>query len=103
MSVMYSNLAYQGYATPGRTATLFGQTMGLVALTAGFFAAGAYAGRNLSQGAVIGWGAAATVLWAILGVLGGGASAPTLVWYATTNPAILWQAGGATALFVAAF
>jgi uncharacterized protein len=118
---MYSNLAYQGYATPGRTATLFGQTMGLVALTAGFFAAGAYAGRNLAEGAVIvAWIAAfvvlmimnfaarrslpaATVLLAIFGVLMGVASAPTLVWYATTNPAILWQAGGATALFVGAF
>ena len=117
---MYSNPAYQGYA-PGRTATLFAQTMGLVALTAGFFAAGAYAGRNLSQGAVIvAWIAAfvvllimnftarrsataATVLLAIFGVLMGVASAPTLVWYATTDPAILWQAGGATALFVAAF
>ena len=33
----------------------------------------------------------------------GGRAAPTLVWYATTNPAILWQAGGATALFVGAF
>jgi hypothetical protein len=51
MSLIQSDLAYQGYAAPGRTATLFGQTMGLVALTAGFFAAGAYAGRNLSQGA----------------------------------------------------
>jgi FtsH-binding integral membrane protein len=118
---MYSNPAYQGYAAPGRTATLFGQTMGLVALTAGFFAAGAYAGRNLSQGAaIVSWIAAfvvllimnfaarrspvaATVLLAIFGVLMGVASAPTLVWYATTNPAILWQAGGATALFVAAF
>jgi FtsH-binding integral membrane protein len=118
---MQSNLAYQGYAAPGRTATLFGQTMGLVALTAGFFAAGAYAGRNLSQGAVIvSWiaafvvllimnfaarrsPAAATVLLVIFGVLMGVASAPTLVWYATTDPAILWQAGGATALFVAAF
>lgn len=118
---MASNLAYQGYAAPGRTATLFAQTMGLVALTAGFFAAGAYAGRNLSQGAVIvAWIAAfvvlmimnftarksataATVLLAIFGVLMGVASAPTLVWYATTDPAILWQAGGATALFVAAF
>jgi modulator of FtsH protease len=121
MKVMYSNPAYQGYAAPGRTATLFGQTMGLVALTAGFFAAGAYAGRNLSQGAaIVSWIAAfvvllimnfaarrsptaATVLLAIFGVLMGVASAPTLVWYATTNPAILWQAGGATALFVAAF
>ena len=118
---MYSDMAYQGYAAPGRTATLFGQTMGLVAVTAGFFAAGAYAGRNLSEGAVIvSWIAAfvvlmimnfaarrsttgAVVLLVIFGVLMGVASAPTLVWYATTNPAILWQAGGATALFVGAF
>jgi len=118
---MYSDMAYRGYAAPGQTATLFGQTMGLVALTAGFFAAGAYAGRNLSEGAlIVSWIAAfvvlmimnfvarrsvagATVLLVIFGVLMGVASAPTLVWYATTNPAILWQAGGATALFVGAF
>jgi modulator of FtsH protease len=121
MDRMYSDMAYRGYAAPGRTATLFGQTMGLVALTAGFFAAGAYAGRNLSQGAlIVSWiaafvvlmimnfaarrsPAAATVLLVIFGVLMGVASAPTLVWYATTEPAILWQAGGATALFVGAF
>jgi modulator of FtsH protease len=114
-------MAQQGYATPGRTATLFAQTMALVALTAAFFALGAYAGRNLGQGAVIvAWIAAfvvllvmnfaarksataATVLLVIFGVLIGVASAPTLVYYATTDPAILWQAGGATALFVAAF
>ena len=118
---MYGNVAYQGYAAPGRTQTLFAQTMGLVALTAGFFAAGAYAGRNLSEGAaIVSWIAAfivlmimnfaarrsptaATVLLVIFGVLMGAASAPTLVWYAATQPEILWQAGGATALFVAAF
>jgi modulator of FtsH protease len=118
---MYGNLAYQGYVARDRTATLFGQTMGLVAATAAFFALGAYAGRNLSQGAVIvSWIAAfavlmimnftarkspvaATVLLIVFGVLMGVASAPTLVWYATTDPQILWQAGGATALFVAAF
>jgi modulator of FtsH protease len=118
---MYSNVAYQGYAAPGRTQTLFGQTMGLVALTAAFFALGAYAGRNLGQGAVIvSWIAAfvvllimnfaarrsavaATVLLVVFGILMGVASAPTLVWYATTDPAILWQSGGATALFVGAF
>jgi modulator of FtsH protease len=118
---MYSNLAYQGYAAPGRTATLFAQTMGLVAMTAGFFAAGAYAGRNLSEGAlIVAWIAAfvvlmimnfaarrsataATVLLAVFGVLMGVASAPTLVWYAATQPSILWEAGGATALFVGAF
>jgi len=118
---MYSHLAYQGYATRDQTATLFGQTMGLVAMTAGFFAAGAYAGRHLSEGAaIVSWiaafvvllimnfaarrsAAAATVLLAIFGVLMGVASAPTLVYYASTDPQILWQAGGATALFIAAF
>jgi uncharacterized protein len=117
---MYSDLAYRGAAAPGRTATLFGLTMALVGMTAGFFAAGAYAGRNLGSGAVIvAWIAAfvvlmimnftarrssraATVLLAVFGVLMGVASAPTLVWYASTEPQILWQAGGATALFVGA-
>jgi FtsH-binding integral membrane protein len=118
---MYASPAYQGYATRGRTGTLFGQTMFLVAMTAGFFAAGAYAGRNLGEGAVIvAWiaafvvlmimrfaamrhPAAATILLVIFGVLMGVASAPTLYWYASTNPQILWQAGGATALFIGVF
>lgn len=118
---MYVSPAYQGYATRDRTATLFGQTMMLVAVTAGFFAAGAYAGRHLSEGAVIvSWiaafvvlmimrfaalrhPAAATILLVIFGVLMGVASAPTLYWYASTNPEILWQAGGATALFIGVF
>jgi modulator of FtsH protease len=117
---MYSDMAYQGTAAPGRSATLFGLTMGLVGMTAAFFAAGAYAGRHLGEGAVIvAWivafvvlmimnfaarrsSGAATVLLAIFGVLMGVASAPTLVWYASTQPQILWQAAGATALFVGA-
>jgi modulator of FtsH protease len=121
MSFMYSDLAYQGYSTRDRTATLFGHTMGLVAMTAGFFALGAYAGRHLSQGAaIVSWIAAfvvllimnfaarrsaglAVALLVIFGVLMGVASAPTLVWYATTDPTILWQAGGATALFIGVF
>jgi uncharacterized protein len=107
---MYSDVAYQGSSTRDRTATLFGQTMGLVAMTAAFFAAGAYAGRHLSEGAVIvAWiaafvvllimnfaarrsSAAAVVLLVIFGVLMGVASAP-----------ILSQAGGATALFIGVF
>jgi uncharacterized protein len=118
---MYSNLAYQGYATRDRTATLFGQTMGLVAITAGFFALGAYAGRNLMHGAAIvayiaafvcllimrftvrRSATASTVLLLVFGLLIGLAVSPTLTYYAVTNPRILWQAGGATALFVAAF
>jgi uncharacterized protein len=118
---MQGNLAYQGYASPDRTRTLFGQTMGLVAVTAGFFALGAYAGRNLSHGvafvayivafvclismqfAVRRSATASTVLLLVFGVLIGVATAPVLVYYADTNPAILWQAGGATALFIAGF
>jgi FtsH-binding integral membrane protein len=118
---MYASPAYQGYATRDRTATLFGQTMFLVAMTAGFFAAGAYAGRHLGEGAVIvAWiaafvvlmimrfaalrhPAAAAILLAVFGLLMGVASAPTLYWYASTNPEILWQAGGATALFIGVF
>jgi uncharacterized protein len=37
------------------------------------------------------------------GVLMGFATAPTLSYYASTNPQVLWQAGGATALFIAGF
>ena len=99
--------------------TLFGQTMGLVALTAGFFALGAYLGRNLSSG----WGwawfivafacligmryavrqseSAALGLLFAFGVAMGLAMAPTLAYYASANPQTLWEAGGATALFMA--
>ena len=38
-----------------------------------------------------------------LGIALGLALAPTLVYYASTNPQALWQAGGATALFIAGF
>lgn len=118
---MYGSMAYQGYATPDRTRTLFGQTMGLVAVTAAFFALGAYAGRNLSHGvAIVAYIAAfvcliimnftvrrsataSTVLLFVFGAAIGIATSPVLVYYAATNPQILWQAGGATGLFMAVF
>ena len=118
---MYGNMAYQGSATQDRTRTLFGQVMWLVALTAGFFALGAYLGRNLSHGvAFVAYIAAfacllfmnfatrrsagaSTVLLMVFGVLIGVALAPTLAYYASMQPQILWQAGGATALFMAGF
>jgi modulator of FtsH protease len=101
------------------TRTLFGQTMGLVAITAGLFALGTYLGRNLSYG--WGWvwfiaafacliamrfavrrsvGSAIGLLFAF-GVLIGLGTAPTIAYYGSTNPQVLWQAGGATALFMA--
>ena len=103
------------------TRTLFSQTMGLVAATTGLFALGAYLGRDLSYGwgwvwfiaaflCLIGLNSAVRqseqlalgVLFAF-GVLMGLAMAPTIIYYADTNPQILWQAGGATALFIAGF
>ncbi len=120
---MSETLSYPGFGTTARksTHTLFAQTMGYVAVTAGFFALGAYLGRNLSSGwafvfyiaafgcligmnfAVRAGGALATVLLFAVGVLLGLATAPILVYYATMNPQVLWQAGGATALFIAGF
>src|SRR5262249_52679658 len=43
------------------------------------------------------------VLLLAFGTALGLAMAPTLVYYASTNPQALWQAGGATALFIAGF
>jgi FtsH-binding integral membrane protein len=116
-----STAVTQPTLTRDETGTLFGQTMGLVAVTAGLFALGAYLGRDLSYG----WGIvlyiasfvcliginfavqrsermAITLLFAF-GVLIGLATAPTIAYYASTNPQVVWQAGGATALFIAGF
>src|SRR5260370_18026996 len=38
-----------------------------------------------------------------VGALLGIAMSPTLLYYASANPQALWQAGGATALFIAGF
>jgi len=120
MSDVYS---YGGMtpAASDRTRTLFGQTMGFVALTAGVFALGAYLGRNLSPGAGLLLFIAAFVcliamrftsrssppltvlLLVAFGLCIGLALAPTLVSYASADPQALWEAGGATALFIAGF
>ncbi len=117
---------YVDYGAPGvvsrdRTRTLFGQTMGYVAVTTGFFALGAYVGRNLSQGWAIAWFIVAFVcliamnftvrrstgltvgLLFVVGALLGLAMAPAILYYADTNPQAVWQAGGATALFIGGF
>ena len=95
--------------------------MGYVAATAALFALGAYLGRNLPGGAgivffiaafacLIGMQFAArksrqlTVgLLGAFGLLTGLALAPVLTAYAGMDPQALWQAGGATALFIAGF
>jgi modulator of FtsH protease len=112
---------FQPALSRDETGTLVGQTMGLVAATTALFALGAYLGRDLSYG----WGwilfiaafgcliglnvvaqrseqGAITLLFAF-GVLVGLATAPTIAYYASTNPQVVWQAGGATALFIAGF
>jgi modulator of FtsH protease len=101
--------------------TLFGRTMTLVAVTAGTFALGAYVGRDLSYtwgwlffigafAVLIAMGPAvrrsdqlAVALLLGFGALMGLATAPTIAYYADTNPQAVWQAGGATALFIAGF
>jgi modulator of FtsH protease len=99
---------------------VFGQVMGLVALTLGFMALGAYIGRNLSGGigilcfiagfaCVFGLNAASargneqlaiTLLFG-LGLLLGLALGPVLNSYAKADPSAVWQAAGATGGFVA--
>jgi modulator of FtsH protease len=120
---MSDTLTYQQMGTADRSQAhvLFAQTMGYVAATAGLFALGAWAGHNLSGGVGIFFFIAAfacllgmrfaakrslqlTVgLLAAFGLLLGLAVAPTLAYYATMDPRALWQAGGATALFIAGF
>ena len=103
------------------TRTLFGQTMGLVAATTALFALGAYLARNLSGGwSLIFWIGSLGCLLAMnrtvrqspqltlgllfgFGLLVGAATAPTIAYYAGAAPEAVWQAGAATALFVAGF
>ena len=99
---------------------VFGQVMGLVALTLGCLALGAYIGRDLSGGwgilffiagfaCVFGLNAASargneqlsiTLLFG-LGLLLGLALGPVLSSYVEADPAAVWQAAGATGGFVA--
>jgi modulator of FtsH protease len=100
--------------------TVFGHVMGLVALTLGFLALGAYIGRDLSGG----WGILAFIasfgciirlnvasargneqlsitLLLGLGLLLGLALGPVLSDYVEADPAAVWEAAGATGGFVA--
>jgi FtsH-binding integral membrane protein len=120
---MSESLTYQRAEAPTRDQvhTLFAQTMGYVAATAGLFALGAYLGHRLAGSVgiaafiaafacLIGMQFAArrsqqlTVgLLGAFGLLVGLALAPGLAAYASMDPQALWQAGGATALFIAGF
>ena len=120
---MDTSLTYQGTGTGTRAQahTLFAQTMGYVAMTAGLFALGAYLGHNLTGGVgIIGFIAAFACLigmrfaarrslqltvglLAAFGLLIGLAVAPVIAYYGSMDPRALWEAGGATALFIAGF
>ena len=117
----FSDTAVGRGTTRDESRTLFAHTMGLVAVTAGLFAVGAYLGRNMSNTAGLLWfilsfacllglnvairrseQLAVGLLFAF-GVLVGLGTAPTIAYYASTNPQAVWQAGGATALFIGGF
>ena len=120
---MTDSLTYQQTDTParGQVHGLFAQTMGYVASTAALFAVGAWLGRNLTGGVgIVAFIAAFAVLigmrfaarrsvpltvglLAAFGLLIGLAVAPTVAYYGSMDPRALWQAGGATALFIAGF
>lgn len=111
--------ALTGARTDARA--VFGQTMGLVAVTLGFFALGAYIGREIegTTGLIVMLAAfvpllalhvavrrasqslAISLLFAF-GLMFGIGLGPVLNAYVQADPAAVWQAGGATALFVAA-
>ena len=120
---MTEALSYQrmGTAARGQAHALFAQTMGYVALTAALFTLGAWLGRNLTGGlGIVAFIAAFAVLIGMqfavrrssqlavgllcaFGLLIGLAVAPTVAYYGSMDPRALWEAGGATALFIAGF
>ncbi len=100
-------------------AGVFGQVMGLVAVTLGFLTLGAYLGRNLGEGpsivcfligflCIVGLNFAreaegfAVALLFLAGLMLGLGLGGTLDAYAEAAPGVVWEAAAATALFVAA-
>jgi FtsH-binding integral membrane protein len=120
--VNYST-GYAPTASRDLTATLFGQTMWLVALTAGCFTLGCYLGRDMSPGWAFvffiaafgclmamnftvrrsGNSGAGVGLLVVFGVLLGLGIGPAVAYYSATSPQAVWSAAGATALFMAGF
>ena len=117
----YQPAGYAPTLTRDQSATLFGQVMWLVALTAGIFTLGVYAGRDLSSGwALVGFiggfgclialnfarrisSQGQLALLAGMGFLLGLGMGPGLAYISSIEPQAVWQAAGATALFMAGF
>jgi FtsH-binding integral membrane protein len=116
-----SATGYIGQPAASRTPALFGQVMGLVALTVAMATFGAWLGRNtggaawfvawlVSLGCLIGLNVAnargnrglAVVLLLAFGLLMGVSVASTINYYAATDPTAVRQAFGATTVSVAA-
>jgi FtsH-binding integral membrane protein len=120
------SIAYDGTVAQPRersdARTVFGQTMGLVAFTVAFFALGAYIGRDIGGGAVwllfigafvplialnfavrAGRQSLAIALLFLFGLMFGLALGPVLQEYVEADPSAVYQAGGATALFIGGF
>ena len=120
---MSDTLTYQqmGMTARGQAHTLFAQTMGYVAITAALFALGAWLGRDLTGGVgLVAFIAAFACLFGMrfaarrsspltvwllgaFGVLIGLGTGPVVAYYASADPRAVWEAGGATALFIAGF
>jgi FtsH-binding integral membrane protein len=108
----YEQLGFgQGAALTGdRARSVFGHVMGLVGVALGFSALGAFLMRNSPGGTGIIFfiGAFACIFGlqaaAARGheLLLGMAISPIIVFYAKTNPGVVYEAAGSTALFVAA-
>ncbi len=111
------------YATAAKdqSRTLFSHVMWLVAAATGVFALGCYAGRDLSPGWSIVWflvgfgcliamnfarrssGGLSVGLLLGVGLFLGLAMGPVVAQYTSTSPKVVWEAAGATALFMLGF
>ena len=120
MSQQWGAYAGRVRARPSSTTPLFGQVMFLVSVSIGFFALGAYVGRNLTYGAGLACEIGALVmlfaqgfvrplrtgalgiswLYALALLLGIGLG-PVLNYYTTYDQSTVYQAAGGTALTVA--
>jgi FtsH-binding integral membrane protein len=111
------------YATAAKdqSRTLFSHVMWLVAAATGVFALGCFAGRDLSPSWSIVWflvgfggliamnfarrssSGLSVVLLMCVGLFLGLAMGPVVAQYTTTSPKVVWEAAGATALFMLGF